>query len=58
MAKQFLKKSVLVFLDIKKAFDIVDHDILLKKLKHFGVDAYVIKWFKSYLQNRMQFRLQ
>ena len=53
-AKDSLKKPALVFLDIKKAFDTVNHDVLLKKLKHYGVDGFVIKWFESYLTGRMQ----
>ena len=55
VAKESLKKPAVVFLDIRKAFDTVNHDILLKKLKHYGVDGFVIKWFESYLQDRMQF---
>ena len=55
MAKESLKKPAVVFLDIRKAFDTVNHDILLKKLKHYGVDGFVIKWFESYLQDRRQF---
>ena len=54
MAKESGKKPAIVFLDIKKAFDSVNHDVLLKKLKHYGVDGYVIKWFESYLTNRLQ----
>ena len=53
-AKESLKRPALVFLDIKKAFDTVNHDVLLKKLKHYGVDGFVIKWFESYLTGRRQ----
>ena len=44
----------IIFLDIKKAFDTVDHDILIDKLKFYGVDGTVILWFKSYLSDRKQ----
>ena len=53
-AKESLKRPALVFLDIKKAFDTVNHDVLLKKLKHYGVDGFVIKLFESYLTGGRQ----
>ena len=54
MSKETLKKPAIVFLDIKKAFDTVSHKVLLKKLKFYGVDGFVIKWFESYLGGRKQ----
>ncbi len=48
------KKVTGIFLDIKKAFDTVDHKILLNKLHNCGVRGNVHAWFESYLTNRRQ----
>ena len=44
-----------IFIDLKKAFDTVDHDILLAKLRKYGTENLELTWFTSYLTNRKQF---
>ena len=44
-----------VFLDSSKAFDTVDHNILLQKLHKYGICGVKLLWFEDYLSNRMQF---
>ena len=44
-----------IFIDLKKAFDTVDHDILLAKLRKYGVENLEHSWFTSYLSNRSNF---
>ena len=44
-----------IFVDFSKAFDTVDHNILLQKLSHYGIRGLSNKWFESYLTGRKQF---
>ena len=43
------------YLDLKKAFDTVNHPILLEKLDHYGIRGMALKFFESYLSNRNQY---
>jgi hypothetical protein len=46
---------IAVFLDLRKAFDVCDHGILLKKLEKMGIRGTTYNWFKNYLAGRSQF---
>ena len=48
------KHTIAVFLDLKKAFDTVDHVILLRKLENLGAGCKEVAWFRHYLQGRTQ----
>ena len=44
-----------IFMDLSKAFDTLNHDVLLYKLSYYGVKNAPLSWFKSYLSNRKQY---
>ena len=49
-----MKKCSVVSIDLKKSFDTIDHNILLKKLDHYGIRGITLDLFKSYISNRFQ----
>ena len=44
-----------IFIDLRKAFDTVNHGILLKKLEHYGMRDNMLDWFQSYLSDHKQY---
>jgi len=45
----------LVFIDFRNVFDVIDHDLLLKKVSIYSATPSSVAWFKSYLSERKQF---
>ena len=52
MDKRWITGSI--FIDLKKAFDLVDHHCLLHKLEHYGIRGTSLKWFEDYLATQTQ----
>ena len=53
-SKSRSKRPAIISLDIRKAFDTVEHDKLIKKLIYYGLGGTVIKWFMNFLTGRFQ----
>ena len=50
-----MKRKILLLMDMSKAFDSVNHNMLLFKLRSLGVSPSALEWFKSYLKGRYHY---
>ena len=56
IATAFNKKFTIgIFLDLSKAFDTVDHEVLFLELEHYGILGLALEWVKNYFSNRHQY---
>ena len=55
LALDNLEFSLRILVDFRKAFDTVEHSILLNEVHHYGIRGPALKWFNSYLTNRYQY---
>jgi len=55
MSKSDPESTLAVLCDLSKAFDVINHDILLKKMHNYGIRGIAHEWFESYLSDRQQF---
>ena len=46
---------LMVLIDLKNAFDTIQHNLLLEKLKNYGIKGWALKWFEEYLSDREQY---
>lgn len=53
-AKEHKKSVLAIFFDFSKAFDLVDHEIMLQKLSKHNIPLWLVSWITSFLQNRSQ----
>ena len=49
------EKCISVYLDLSKAFDTINHNIMLSEIEYYGIRGKALEWFKSYLANRRQY---
>ena len=47
--------TLTIFIDLSKAFDTVNHQVLISKINNYGVKGKNLSWFKSYLEDRKQY---